>query len=297
VSPRARLLGVWVAASLPLVLWAHARWSEPAVREFPASALPGVLAGHRAVRDEPLDARVLEILAPQAYALRTYAHASRPALSVYVASYTGQESGSAHDPSVCYPSQGWDLLHLRSVDVPLPGGEKLSVKLLSAAQAGEQQLALYWFQPHGRWPQREPLEEWLRVLDRLRGRGGHAFVRIALADGGEPDFTARAVPVLIEVAQELAPWLRSALEGSLPPPASGSPAGDGDATATPSLRSRGSPDGGEASRARAAAARSVPPAAVDRRLGAACHGIGAPVISSQTAITSRTDAPRPLPTL
>jgi EpsI family protein len=250
------------------VFWAQARWSESALQEFPASALPEVLAGHRAVREEPLDPRVLEILAPQAYALRTYAHASRPALSVYVAAYTGRESGSAHDPSVCYPSQGWDLLHLRSLDVPLRGGEMLSVKLLSAAQAGEQQLALYWFQPPGRWPQREPLEEWLRVLDRLRGRGGHAFVRIALGDSGEPDFTERAVPVLIEVAQELAPWLRSALEGSLAP--GDSLAGVGDATPRPSLQSRGSPDSGGASRAPAAAARSRPPAAADR------PGAGAP---------------------
>jgi EpsI family protein len=212
MSARLRLAFAWLVLWIPIGLWAHSRYTRESIAGFPAADLPAKLASHHAVRDEPLDPKILEILEPLAYVQRIYQDESQPPLSIYLAAYSGDESSSAHDPAICYPAQGWDLLHLQSVDVPLGEGEKLTAKLLSAAYAGEQQLALYWFQPSGRWPQREPLEEWLRVLDRLRGLRGHVFVRIALEDSGEPDFAERSLPVLIDVASELAPWIRAALE-------------------------------------------------------------------------------------
>ena len=84
-----------------------------------------------------------------------------------------------HDPTVCYPAQGWDVVGLRDRALPLPGGEELLGHFLRATQGPSEELVLYWFQPPERWPASTKLEPWLRALDGLAGRSRYAFIRLS----------------------------------------------------------------------------------------------------------------------
>ena len=77
--------------------------------------------------------------------------------------------------------------------------------MLLAAQAGQQELVLYWFQPMGRWTRSSPWEQLLRAYDGFAGRPGYVFVRIST------EFNDLAEPTLLELARHLAPWVRSAM--------------------------------------------------------------------------------------
>lgn len=203
----APLVLIAALALLPLALAVARDWSAGGEMRFEAPSAPRELSHYRAVEDAALEADVLEMVQPDSYVMRLY-RSERDATNawLYLASYSTSEATGAHDPAVCYPAQGWDLQGLRSLSVPLEGGESLTARLLLANQAGQQELVLYWFQPMGRWPQPAPWEQLLRAYDGFAGRPEYVFVRLSTP------FSESAQAELVELAQQLAPWLRSAMQ-------------------------------------------------------------------------------------
>jgi len=193
---------------LPLATWALGGWAAGGPLAFDAASAPTRIGAHWAEQDSPLEADVLAMLEPDSYVMRLYSAPAAPPVWLYLASYSGRATTGAHDPAVCYPSNGWDLQGLRDRDVRLANGDVLSSRLLLASRSGREELVLYWFQPDGRWPHTAPHEQLLRAYDGFVGRPQYVFVRLSTQlDAGQ----AVGEELLTGFAREIAPWLRSAM--------------------------------------------------------------------------------------
>jgi EpsI family protein len=213
MSARARLLAVAVALLVPGLALGH--WmASVGVESAPVRApqLAARVGPWTLVREERLSAEHFAMLEPDAYLWRLYEAPGRHPIWAYVALYGGRagyEAG-AHDPEVCYPAQGWEIVGVRDASVPLANGERLRAKLLDAQQGAREQEVLFWFQPAQRWPGRASLEQLERVLDAVAGRPQYAFVRLAApVDEGD---TAEAD--LAEFAARIAWPIRDALDAA-----------------------------------------------------------------------------------
>jgi len=208
---RARLAAAALAFLVPAL--ALARW-QSAVGTAKAAIgpppLPDAIGPWVLVEEQRLSTEHFAMLTPDAHVWRLYAAEGRAPIWAYVAVYAGRagyEAG-AHDPEVCYPAQGWEILGSRPFRVSLAEDEVLRARLLAAHRGSARQSVLYWFQPAGRWPADAALEQLARVLDAVAGRPQYAFVRLA----APADASLDAEPDLAEFAARIAPPIRAALE-------------------------------------------------------------------------------------
>jgi EpsI family protein len=207
------LLLVFASLCVPLASFGLARSRASTVHAFDAEHLPAQLGGFQLDRSDVLPADVVEMLAPNSYTLRLYTRADSDPIWAYVAFYDGV-GNRPHDPTVCYPAQGWDVVGLRDRELALPGGEALLAHFLRATQGPSEELVLYWFQPPERWPASPRLEPWLRALDGLAGRSRYAFIRLSTrVTAPESAAVTRAESELSALARELAGPVRATVRG------------------------------------------------------------------------------------
>ena len=222
MSAKLRLGAVAAALLVPgclLAAWVSASSVERG--PLPPASLPRQVGPWIAAEDRRLEAEILEMIEPDAHLLRLYEAPGRSPIWIYLGLYAsrGSYKKAAHDPEVCYPAQGWEVLGSRSVAIDLgdPGAQVLRAKLLDAHRGLETEAVLYWFQPARRWPASGAVEEILRVADALNGTSQYAFVRLSAASGGGPS----AAHDLLEFARLLAPSVRTRVESlAAPPPGS-----------------------------------------------------------------------------
>lgn len=209
---RLRLILVLVFVCLPLLASFYSRIRAHGEASLDATNVPERLGNHRLRGETPLDEDVVEMLLAESYTMREYGDDSGSRVWLYLAFYSGDGTSGAHDPAVCYPAQGWDPSEPIELELGLPTGEKLTVKVMTAAQAGREEIVLYWFQPADRWPVRATAEHLSRVVDRLRGHPQYGFVRLS-TQLLRSDVASRenAGARLAAIAVELAPWVRQAV--------------------------------------------------------------------------------------
>src|SRR5262245_20753120 len=172
---------------------------------FELADAPRSLAGLASTGDSELEERVLREIEPSAYLMRSFSDGHTQALA-YVAFYTGFDSSGAHDPQVCYPSQGYDIGEIHNLMVELGDGSRLWSKVFRARRGADEEIVLHWFQPLGPSPSPPHFEPWVRMLQAFRGRNAYAFVRasVEIGAGGAAAAEQRA----LRMAAELAPWSR-----------------------------------------------------------------------------------------
>lgn len=179
---------------------------------FDTDAMPTRLADHELRHEQRLENEVLLLLVPQWYTMRAYADDAGRVAWLYVALYSGSEPGGAHDPTVCYPAQGWEASSTVERELEISPGDRAVVRRMSATQGGREELVLYWFQPARRWPSHALPERVLRIFDRLQGRPEYAFVRVSAQLSRSSDGSAQAEEErLSRVAIAIAPWVRNAV--------------------------------------------------------------------------------------
>jgi EpsI family protein len=211
MSARIRLAAVAVALLLPtLVLGRWLLVTSTSTPLVPTPSLPHQVGPWHTNAEGSLEAEALDLIEPDAYLMRGYEAPDRTPIWIYVGVYAGRAGygKGAHDPEVCYPAQGWEILQSELFDVPLVGGDTLITRRLEAHLGLAKETVLYWFQPAGRWPAQAATEQLLRVLDAARGRPQYAFVRISGPTDGGP-IAARD---LAEFAGEIAASIRVAVE-------------------------------------------------------------------------------------
>jgi EpsI family protein len=203
-------LGVVLAALLlpGAVLVRHAHHGTLRDVALDLEQLPAQLGDHRLLRGETFDEQTLRIIEPETYVMRLYGGEGLPPLWVYAGYYAGRLQTNAHEPTVCYPAFGWEILSSRVVPIPLPDGGALHARLLEAELDGQRELVLYWFQPVGRWPAAPWVEELARVWDAMQGTPQYVFVRqsLPLPAGADPQAAIQ------RFAQQLAPEIRRLLD-------------------------------------------------------------------------------------
>ena len=210
MSSRLRLAGTLVALLLPAL--ALGRWF--AARDASASAvwaieLPERVGTWKATHEERLDPEVWAEIQPDAHLMRRYEATGRSPIFVYVGLYGGRSGygKGAHEPEVCYPAAGWEVMSSLSVEIPVDASERLVATRLDLHQGLFEQVALYWFQPAARWTASYVPEQLLLVLDALTGRPQYAFVRLSALPAG-----AGTVADLAEFASAVAWPVRRALQ-------------------------------------------------------------------------------------
>jgi len=214
VSARGRLVAV-AAALLPPGLLLGAWLRAGAIETGYASlSLPRQLGPWVATEDQRLDPEILEQIGPDAHLLRLYEAPGRSVVWIYLGLYAGRGGyqKAAHEPEVCYPAQGWEVLGSRTVEIEVgaPGPATLRAKLLDAHRDLEKEAVLYWFQPAGRWPAQGALEEILRIGDAIGGRPQYAFARLSAPAGDR--VPASTEEDLVEFARLVAPTIRENVE-------------------------------------------------------------------------------------
>jgi EpsI family protein len=211
MKTRARLFATLLALLVPVLV--QARWTAGGAAGPPVAlpTLPQAIGPWVVADEQRLSEQHQEMLMPDAHVWRLYEAPGRSPIWLYVAAYGGRTGydGGAHDPEVCYPAQGWEIVDSRDVDVPLERAT-LRAKLLEAHQGGHEQRVLYWFQPAARWPRGAAVEQLARILDAVANRPQYAFVRLAAPGGQGFDATAD----LAEFAAQIAWPVRSGLEGN-----------------------------------------------------------------------------------
>jgi len=215
VKRSASLALVLVCLSLPLLSFAWARARARNLHEFQPARIPARLGEFALDREDALPEDVRAMLSPEAYVFRLYARPDGAPVWAYVAFYDGVGASGAHDPEVCYPAQGWDVVGLHDRELDLASGDRLHAHYLAATQGPSEELVLYWFQPPERWPAAPRVEPWLRALDGIAGRSRYAFVRLSTRVlPSVPDAVPAAEAELGALARELAEPVRAAVRGA-----------------------------------------------------------------------------------
>lgn len=212
MSRLGRLIAVLASLMVPgslLALWFLTPLSSQITVDD--DVIPKQLGDYVVVAEDRLDADVLEMILPEAYVMRLYhGQAENDLVWAYVSLYQGKGPVGAHDPSVCYPAQGWQILKSQGVDVEIENGDSIAARLLWTYKHGTEELVLYWFQPAGRWPVAGWKEDFLRVYDSLRRMPQYGFVRLSTRTANGD----RGREILVDLARELAPSVRGALRAT-----------------------------------------------------------------------------------
>jgi EpsI family protein len=217
VSHVQRLALALVFLALPLASAGIVHMRAETSHVFDPARIPSRLGEFEVVSSDQLPDDVRALVSPDAYLLRLYDDGAGTPVWAYVAFYSGLGASGAHDPTVCYPAQGWDVAALRERAIELSGGERLRASLLAATQAASEELVLYWFQPPERWPSPARAEPLLRALDGLAGRSRYAFVRLSTRiSAPAPSAIDAAETRLASLARQLAEPVREAVRGRAP---------------------------------------------------------------------------------
>jgi EpsI family protein len=125
----------------------------------------------------------------------------------------GSDENSIHPPAHCLPGSGWDIVHLETVELDLPGlpQRRAPVRRLLIAKGNARQLVYYWYQQAGR----VIAEDWQKILyvgwDRAsRGRTDGALVRFTIPILGRDESPAEAA------FRDLAPRIVAQLPAFVP---------------------------------------------------------------------------------
>ncbi len=154
---------------------------------FPAreslSSLPSQIGNWTGGGDETLDEDTLNVLGhPTEYLLRSYANPAEPRpIDVYLVYYASQRAGdSIHSPAHCLPGAGWISTSREVVRVTRPDGSSFAANRYVGSLPGDApQLALFWYQAHGRGLASAYQAKEYLITDAIRmNRSDGALVRL-----------------------------------------------------------------------------------------------------------------------
>ena len=169
--------------------------------------------GWACVAPEAMDERAERELGVTDYLLCTFRNAeSRERANVYVGYHAtqireeggGSRENSIHPPAHCLPGSGWDIIHVETVPLEMPGlpQENARVKRLMIAKGKSRELVYYWYQSRGRVIS----QDWKKILyvgwDRAaRHRTDGALVRFSIpvsrGNGEQAEATFESLAPLI----------------------------------------------------------------------------------------------------
>lgn len=165
----------------------------------PLQKLPLQIESWRGRDAAPFPDDVVAVLGVDEYVSRSYRTPASATVSLYVGYYQSQRQGDAiHSPMNCLPGAGWQPIETGRLSIDVPGHPPLDVNRVIIQKGLDRQLALYWYQSHGRVIANEYWSKVFMVYDAVRlNRSDAALVRvispITSADSDAGDATRRAI--------------------------------------------------------------------------------------------------------
>ena len=161
----------------------------------PLDAFPAELDDWRS-RTVTIEPEILEILGQGEFLQRLYHRGIEDEVfDVFLAYFPSQRTGSTiHSPKNCLPGAGWSPVESSRVPLTWPDGRTFPVNEYIIARGLDRQVALYWYQAHGRAVASEYWAKFYLVADAIRmNRSDGALVRILTpVRAGESLESARA---------------------------------------------------------------------------------------------------------
>ncbi len=160
--------------------------------------------------DIALDPQTLEVLGPGEFLMRNYddVNETLPGINLFVAYFPSQQMGDTiHSPDHCLPGAGWIPTQRDVVTLTGPDGSRFPANRYVISKAGDRELALYWFQAHGREVASEYSAKYYLIADSIRlHRSDGALVRLMTAmNPGETPEAAQAR--LMQLGNKFLPFL------------------------------------------------------------------------------------------
>ncbi len=160
--------------------------SMPAKKKVPLNQVLSNIKGWSTTGFAPLDPEIVKALELDDYANQNYTNGN-DTISLYIGYYlTTKKIGSAHDPLVCFPGQGWvvsDRQKGKIVLNPRPGNS-ISYSSMIVQRGSQKQLIIYWFQSYDKTNpdtfSQKIASLWNKFLNQ---REDNAFVRISIPFG------------------------------------------------------------------------------------------------------------------
>lgn len=178
--------------------------------ERPLAEFPAEVAGFHRVDDVRMTAGQLRTLAPDEYLLREYADGGGLDMTLFIAFYGRQASGSSvHSPRNCLPGSGWEPVRHDRLETTTIYGDARVNRYLVEHESGQRALVYYWYQGRGRVVANEYAVKADLVRDAIfRRRTDEGLVRLVFPVGrGEQALAAvdaRASDVVRDVIRTLA---------------------------------------------------------------------------------------------
>jgi EpsI family protein len=145
------------------------------LHEFPAEL------GEWRSRTVIIEPEVLRVLGDGDFLQRIYYRGTGDEIfDVFLAYFPSQRTGSTiHSPKNCLPGAGWAPIQSNRVPLTWPDGRTFQVNEYIIARGLDRQVALYWYQAHGRAVASEYWAKFYLVADAIRtNRSDGALVRV-----------------------------------------------------------------------------------------------------------------------
>jgi EpsI family protein len=209
-----RLLVIAVCFVVALGLGARARQPELVPLREPLRNLPFELGGWNGRDAQPFADDIVAVLGVDEYVSRWYVGPENGLVSLYVGYYQSQREGDTiHSPMNCLPGAGWQPMETGTTSIDVPGRpQPIEVNRVVIQKGLDRQVALYWYQSHGRIVANEYWSKVLMVYDAVRlNRSDAALVRVIspISPSESPDVATKRAAGFIRL-------LSSQLERTLP---------------------------------------------------------------------------------
>jgi EpsI family protein len=180
---------------------ATASRTEKVPAREPLSLFPVVIDKWRGQNTTPLTPEVLKVLGADDYLSRVYWADGDAYASLYVGYYESQRQGDTiHSPLNCLPGAGWRPVAKSYISIPVTAADgsssTITVNRYVIEKGLERQVALYWYQSHGRVIANEYRSKAFMIYDAVRlNRSDAALVRVMsprIGSGENADAEAEA---------------------------------------------------------------------------------------------------------
>lgn len=178
----------------------------------PLSAFSAELDGWQS-RTVTIQPEILEVLGDGEFLQRLYFRSGdRQVFDLFLAYFPSQRTGSTiHSPKNCLPGAGWSPVEASRIELTWPDGRRFPVNEYVISRGLDRQVAIYWYQAHGRAVASEYWAKFYLVADAIRmNRSDGALVRVltpVLADESLPQAKARTRAFATSLLPLLAPYI------------------------------------------------------------------------------------------
>ncbi len=162
-----------------------AKFRNPEATPAPAlGALPERVGAWRSGGDLEMPPEVLRILRPDAFVSRVY-RGPEGRRAMLFAQFHGTNRWGAHQPEVCFTSQGWSIEYQKlssTMEATLPG-TKVTANRFLAHKDTTTHLVYYWWFSSGRFQTASRTAQMLEALKQqiLTGKGGgNGFIEVSM---------------------------------------------------------------------------------------------------------------------